>query len=134
MISFDCDRRTYEAEMTALEAEKGVKCTFLHPNPGYVIKTRGLDDHVKAFVNVCFDDNVGMPELISSPQPVAAAASPKPARTKAAAARKRSGQCWSLPYFQAQPHPERDTDGKECNVYDVIFNPAAEAKAAEDPR
>ena len=76
--------------MTALEAEKGVKCTFLHPNPGYVIKTRGLDDHVKAFVNVCFDDNVGMPELISPPQPIAAA-SPKPARTKAAAARKGAG-------------------------------------------
>ena len=116
--------------MTALEAERGVKCTFLHPAPGYVIKTRGLDDHVKAFVNVCFDDNVGMPELTVSPKPVS------PARTKANTplSRKRSGQCWSLPYFQAQPHPERDTDGKECNVYDVIFNPAAETKAAEDPR
>lgn len=112
--------------MTALEAERGVKCTFLHPAPGYVIKTRGLDDHAKAFVNVCFDDNVGMPELTSVPKP-----SP---RTKASLSRKRSGQCWSLPYFQAQPHPERDNDGKECNVYDVIFNPAAEAKAAEDPR
>jgi len=126
------NRRTYEVEMVALEAQRGVKCTFLHPRPGYVIKTRCLctqdQKGGKAFVNVCFDDNVGEPSLSSSPPPTPSK------RTKTTVSRKRSGQCWSLPYFQSQPHPERDSNGKECEVYDVIFNPLAETKAAEDPR
>ena len=37
-------------------------------------------------------------------------------------------------YFQSQPHTEKDSSSKECNVYDVIFNPLAETKASEDPR
>ena len=123
--------------MVALEAQRGVKCTFLHPRPGYVIKTRCVSSHpgkeeVKAFINVCFDENVGQPTQASPPTPPTN--QQQHPKQRKGVERKRSGQCWSLPYFQSQPHSEKDSSSKECNVYDVIFNPLAETKASEDPR
>ena len=123
--------------MVTPKAQRGVKCTSLYPWIGYVIKTRCVSSHpgkeeVKAFINVCFDENVGQPtQAVSPPTPTNQQQHP---RQRKGVERKRSGQCWSLPYFQSQPHSEKDSSSKECNVYDVIFNPLAETKASEDPR
>ncbi|KAM5339036.1 protein kintoun isoform 5-T5 [Glossophaga mutica] len=46
------NRRRYEAEITALERERGVEVRFVHPEPGYVLRT-SLDGTRRCFVNVC---------------------------------------------------------------------------------
>lgn len=38
-ISDPANRELYEREISALEAERGVNVTFIHPDPGYCIKT-----------------------------------------------------------------------------------------------
>lgn len=38
-ISDPANRDLYEREISALEAERGVNVTFIHPDPGYCIKT-----------------------------------------------------------------------------------------------
>lgn len=39
-ISDPANRELYEREIRALEAERGMDVTFIHPEPGYCIKTR----------------------------------------------------------------------------------------------
>ena len=38
-------KENYEADIIKLEAERGIKCTFLRPQPGHVVKARHLDDN-----------------------------------------------------------------------------------------
>ena len=36
-------KENYEADIIRLEAERGIKCTFLRPQPGHVVKARHID-------------------------------------------------------------------------------------------
>ena len=110
------NKAKYEADIVALDSEKGIKCTFLHPSPGYVIKTSKASTCCKVFINVCSDPNVA-----------------KPASKRVESGSQR-GVCWSIPYYQSQPHEERDNCGKDCVVYDVIFNPEAFNMACDNPQ
>lgn len=104
------NRRRYEAEITALERERGVEVRFVHPEPGYVLRT-SLDGARRCFVNVCSNALVSAPT--SRPGPENAAA----------------GSQWSLPYSLA---PGREYAGRRSTrytVYDVVFHPGALALA-----
>ncbi|XP_063571905.1 protein kintoun isoform X4 [Pongo abelii] len=107
------NRRRYEAEITALERERGVEVRFVHPEPGHVLRT-SLDGARRCFVNVCSNALVGAPS--SRPGSVG---------DRGAA----PGSHWSLPYSLA---PGREYAGRSSSrymVYDVVFHPDALALA-----
>lgn len=107
------NRRRYEAEIKQLESERsGVDCTFLHPQPGYVIKTWGSVNNrssEKIFINVCSDENVAKPE----------------SKRAVEATGGRKGVQWSIPYSLTKARRDMDKAGMSCLVYDVIFHPNA---------
>lgn len=98
------NRQIYEDEVKEIERERGQEVTFLHPTPGYVIKT-SINGTQKGFINVCSNDNIDKPS--SSP-------------TFQDGAR---GLQWSLPHSLAPPHEDLDNKGVRCQVYDVLFHP-----------
>lgn len=97
------NRKLYEKEITELERQRGVQVTFIHPSPGYVIKT-SVNGEKKAFINICKNDKIGKP--LSSPA--------KDSQTP--------GLQWSIPYCQAPPREDIDKNKNRCIVYDVIFH------------
>ena len=128
-------KENYEADIIKLEAERGIKCTFLRPQPGHVVKARHLDNNNekivgkndksevsksggKAFINICWDPNVAKPE----------------SRQAVDGSTGKSGIRWSVPYCQSRPRQETDSKGIPCDVYDVIFHPEAGVLASKDPR
>ncbi|XP_010387799.2 protein kintoun isoform X2 [Rhinopithecus roxellana] len=107
------NRRRYEAEITALERERGVEVRFVHPQPGHVLRT-SLDGTRRCFVNVCSNTLVGAPSSRPGSDDDRGAA---------------PGSHWSLPYSLA---PGREYAGRSSSrymVYDVVFHPDALALA-----
>ncbi|XP_040476803.1 protein kintoun [Ursus maritimus] len=104
------NRRRYEAEITALERERGVDVRFVHPQPGHVLRT-SLDGTRRCFVNVCSNALVGAPSGRASPRGAAA------------------GSQWSLPYSLAPGREYAGGRGARYTVYDVVFHPDALALA-----
>nr|XP_005595219.2 protein kintoun isoform X2 [Macaca fascicularis] len=107
------NRRRYEAEITALERERGVEVRFVHPEPGHVLRT-SLDGTRRCFVNVCSNALVGAPSSRPGSDDDRGAA---------------PGSHWSLPYSLA---PGREYAGRNSSrymVYDVVFHPDALALA-----
>ncbi|XP_038612186.1 protein kintoun [Tachyglossus aculeatus] len=98
------NRRQYEAEVTALERERGVDARFVHPEPGHVLRT-SLDGARRGFVNVCGNALIGPPRCRPAPGP-------------------GRGHHWSLPYSLA-PGREYAGRGGRYTVYDVVFHPDA---------
>ena len=92
-------RRRYEADIAALESERGYQVTFLNPRPGYVIKTQALsggDSKArggKIFINICSDGNVGQPASVAA---------------------GTAGLQWSIPYSLSQPRRDCDKSGESC--------------------
>nr|XP_008526309.1 PREDICTED: protein kintoun [Equus przewalskii] len=87
------NRRRYEAEITALERERGVDVRFVHPEPGHVLRT-SLDGARRGFVNVCSN------ALVDAP-------------------RGRPDGHWSLPYSLAPGREYLGRRGGRYTVYDV---------------
>lgn len=109
------NRRRYEAEITALERERGVEVQFVHPEPGHVLRT-SLDGARRCFVNVCNNALVGSPTC-------------RPGSGSAAA-----GSQWSLPYSLAPGREYAGGRGTRYTVYDVVFHPDALALARRHER
>ncbi|XP_036110104.1 protein kintoun isoform X1 [Molossus molossus] len=109
------NRRRYEAEITALERERGVEVRFVHPEPGHVLRT-SLDGARRCFVNVCGNALVGAP----SSRPGSASAGP--------------GRQWSLPYSLAPGREYAGGHGTRYTVYDVVFHPDTLALARRHER
>lgn len=109
------NRRRYEAEITALERERGVEVQFVHPEPGHVLRT-SLDGARRCFVNVCGNALVGRPTS-------------RPGSGSAAA-----GSQWSLPYSLAPGREYAGGRGTRYTVYDVVFHPDALALARRHER
>ncbi len=102
-VSDPANKAIYEQEVAQAERERGFEVTFLHPTPGYVLKTANLRTDEKVFVNVCADPNVDRPASV-----------------------KVGGSVrWSVPYLQADPRRDLDKSGRPCTVYDVVFHPEA---------
>jgi dynein assembly factor 2 len=104
-ISDPKNRELYEQEIRAAEEQRGSDVTFIHPNPGYVLKTT-LNGTTKCFINIATNENVD-----------------KPSYTKMNGINNKQGANWSLPHCLAGPHEDIDHESKLCTVYDVIFSP-----------
>lgn len=109
------NRRRYEAEITALERERGVEVQFVHPEPGHVLRT-SLDGARRCFVNVCSNALVGSP----TGRPGSGGAAP--------------GSQWSLPHSLAPGREYAGGRGTRYTVYDVVFHPDALALARRHER
>lgn len=99
------NRKLYEKEITQLERERGININFIHPEPGYVIKTSG-NGTTKTFINIATNEKVDKPTSVST--------------TKADGER---GLTWTLPHILAPPRRDVDKKGDLCHVYDVVFHP-----------
>lgn len=98
------NKKLYEKEITQLEKERGVDVTFIHPKPGYVIKT-SVHGSQKAFINICANDHIKKPS--SSPT----------------IKEGEKGLSWSLPHSLSPPREDIDNKGVRCQVFDVVFHP-----------
>lgn len=103
------NQRIFEKEITELEKERGNDVTFIHPTPGFVIKT-SLDGKSKAFINICSNENIGKPSSVPDD----------------------GGMHWSVPYSQAPPREDVDKKNNICYVFDVVFNPNTLQMAREN--
>ncbi|KAM6273513.1 protein kintoun [Porphyrio hochstetteri] len=104
-------RRLYEEEVAALERERGVEVRFVHPAPGYVLRT-SQDGSRRCYLNVCSNPHVGEPRARAEP----------------------GGHRWALPYSLAPGREELGRGGRRRLIYDVVFHPAALRLAARSPR
>jgi dynein assembly factor 2 len=99
------NRELYEQEIRTVEEQRGSDVTFVHPQPGYVLKTT-INGKNKCFINIATNENVD-----------------KPSFTKTDVTTGQQGAHWSLPHCLAGPHEDIDNQSKSCTVYDVIFSP-----------
>ncbi|CAH1791376.1 unnamed protein product [Owenia fusiformis] len=97
-------RRKYEAEIAQMESERGMDVQFVHPQPGYVIKTT-VDGEKKAFINMSMNDLID-----------------KPRAEKSATADGKRGLQWRIPHSFAPPREDVDKGGAKCTVYDCVFH------------
>ncbi|XP_077180298.1 protein kintoun [Paroedura picta] len=112
-LSDPAQRAVYEAEVAALERQRGVEARFLHPSPGWVLRTSQAGAR-RCYVNVCANALVARPE----------------------ARREAGGSRWALPHCLA---PGREELGRRPRaprrlVYDVLFHPDALRLAARSAR
>ena len=110
------NKKRYEAEIAAMEAQRGCAVTFINPTPGYVVKTRNLATSTKVFINICSDSHVGKPT------------------SQAKRVSGNQGLAWSIPYSTSQPREDIDRGGEKCTVYDVVFHPDTLYLAGRDHR
>lgn len=102
------NRKIYEEEITQLEKERGVEVTFIHPKPGFVVKT-SIDGVLKCFINIAGSAEVERPN-------------------NAVSINSQTGERglnWSIPMAQIPPRDDIDAHGKGCKVFDVVFHPDA---------
>ncbi|ALC40815.1 Nop17l [Drosophila busckii] len=102
------NRKLYEEEIKQLEKERGVEVTFIHPKPGFVIKS-AIDGEVKCFINIASSSEVERPhnEIAVNPQTGS------------------RGLSWSIPMAQTAARDDFDAKNNHCKVYDVVFHPDA---------
>ncbi|XP_072172603.1 protein kintoun-like [Diadema setosum] len=110
------NRRKYEEELAELERSRGMDVKFLHPKPGYVLKT-SINGEKKAFINICKNDIIG-----------------KPHADKSQHKNGKPGVQWSLPYSLAPGRDDLDHAGKKCVVYDCLFHPECFELSIKDAR
>ncbi|XP_053122605.1 protein kintoun [Hemicordylus capensis] len=107
-------RAVYEAEVAALERQRGVEARFLHPQPGWALRTSQAGAR-RCYVNICSHPLVGRPQ-----------ARPEP-----------GGSRWTLPHCLA-PGREELLPGRQGRrrrlLYDVLFHPEALRLAARSAR
>ncbi|KAH8357762.1 hypothetical protein KR200_003436 [Drosophila serrata] len=107
-IQDPANRKIYEEEITQLEKERGVEVRFIHPQPGFVIKT-ALDGELKCFINIA-----GSPEIERPKNEVAMDPS-----------NGSRGLSWSIPMAQTSSRDDCDAKNNLCKVFDVVFHPDA---------
>jgi len=99
------NKAKYEMEIKQLEADRGVDCEFIHPHPGYVLKTV-LDGDKKCFINICENEKIG-----------------KPSSDMGVGENGKRGLQWSIPHSLAPPRDDFDKNKVVCQVFDCVFHP-----------
>ena len=99
-ISDPENRRKYEEEIAMLENERGMDVEFVHPTPGFVVKTT-VNGTTKVFINFCTNDKIGKPSSV----------------------REARGLNWSIPHSFAPPKEDTDKSKNICQVLDFVVHP-----------
>lgn len=99
------NKAKYEMEIKQLEADRGVDCEFIHPHPGYVLKTV-FDVDKKCFINICENEKIGKPES-----------------EMGIGENGKRGLQWSIPHSLAPPRDDFDKKKAVCQVFDCVFHP-----------
>ena len=115
-ISDPENRKRYEEEIAQMERERGMDVKFVHPQPGYVMKTT-VDGQTKAFINIAKNDNIE-----------------KPTSRKAQGPSGNKGLQWFIPHSFSQPRDDTDKAGNKCKVFDVVFHPDTYRMAESNAR
>uniref|UniRef100_A0A6P4FKZ8 Protein kintoun n=1 Tax=Drosophila rhopaloa TaxID=1041015 RepID=A0A6P4FKZ8_DRORH len=102
------NRKIYEEEITQLEKERGVEVRFIHPQPGFVIKT-ALDGELKCFINIASSTEIERPKNEVATDP----------------SNGSRGLSWSIPMTQTSSRDDCDARNNHCKVFDVVFHPDA---------
>ncbi|KAH8275208.1 hypothetical protein KR026_002254 [Drosophila bipectinata] len=107
-IQDPANRKIYEEEITQLEKERGVEVRFIHPQPGFVVKT-SLDGELKCFINIASSPEVEAPhnEVAINPE------------------NGNRGLSWYIPMAQTASRDDADAKNNHCKVFDVVFHPDA---------
>ncbi|RDD43293.1 Protein kintoun [Trichoplax sp. H2] len=119
-ISDPENRKKYEEEIAMMEMERGVDVKFLHPKPGFVVKTAYKDTKKKVLINIAWSDAVAK----------ATATSKKVSPDGS----KRPGQQWSIPYSLAPIREDLDKAHNSCDVCDAVFHQEIYEKSQKDQR
>ncbi|XP_014240516.1 protein kintoun isoform X2 [Cimex lectularius] len=98
------NKALYESEIKQLERERGNEVTFIHPEPGYVVKT-SVDGCQKAFVNICHSEHIQRPSAERTEQDGTV------------------GLTWSVPYTHVKGRVDFDKKNNYCQFFDVVFHP-----------
>ncbi|KRF97886.1 uncharacterized protein Dwil_GK27737 [Drosophila willistoni] len=107
-IQDPANRKIYEDEITQLEKERGVEVTFIHPQPGFVVKT-SIDGEQKCFINIAGSPEIARPESKLDINPDTG----------------DRGLSWSIPMAQTASRDDCDAKNQQCKVFDVVFHPDA---------
>jgi len=99
------NKARYEMEIKQLEADRGVDCEFIHPHPGYVLKTV-MNGETKCFINMCENEKIG-----------------KPSSEMGVGDGGKRGLQWSIPHSLAPPRDDFDKNKVVCQVFDCVFHP-----------
>lgn len=111
-ISDPENKKRNEEELVALEKQRGVDMKYVHPKPGFVMKSFLLPESTrKIFINVCHNEHI-------------APASSSPAKGK-------KGENWSIPYTISPPREDVDKAKNKCTLVDAIFNTKTFQKGQE---
>lgn len=103
-ISDPKNREIYEKEISQLEQERGMDVTFIHPEPGFCLKTT-QNGSKKCFINICKNPNIDKPSSHRDQT-------------------GKTGLHWQIPHTCSQPREDAVKSGEgTCIVYDVVFNP-----------
>ncbi|XP_001360324.3 protein kintoun isoform X1 [Drosophila pseudoobscura] len=102
------NRKIYEQEITQLEKERGVDIKFVHPKPGFVVKT-SIDGELKCFINIASSPEVARPNSEVGMNPETGG----------------RGLSWSIPMAQTGGRDDCDAKNNHCKVFDVVFHPDA---------
>ncbi|KAH8316348.1 hypothetical protein KR067_005677 [Drosophila pandora] len=107
-IQDPANRKIYEEEITQLEKERGVEVRFIHPQPGFVVKT-SLDGELKCFINIASSPEIEAPhnEVATNPE------------------NGNRGLSWYIPMAQTSSRDDADAKNNHCKVFDVVFHPDA---------
>ncbi|XP_022226802.2 protein kintoun isoform X2 [Drosophila obscura] len=109
------NRKIYEQEITQLEKERGVDVKFVHPKPGFVVKT-SIDGELKCFINIASSPEVARPNSVADTNPETGS----------------RGLSWSIPMAQTAGRDDCDAKNNHCKVFDVVFHPDALHLATRD--
>lgn len=114
-ITDPANKKLYEEEITQFEKDRGVDVKFVHPKPGYCIKTC-IAGEKKAFINICHNDLVKVPQYQIGEE------------------NNKPGTSWSIPYSLSEPREDYDKKYKRIMIYDVVFHPSALTYACQNPK
>ncbi|TRY61480.1 hypothetical protein TCAL_02164 [Tigriopus californicus] len=131
-VSEPDNQALYEREVVALERARGYAVHFLHPQPGFVIKTTNLRNDEKIFINVCTESVIDVASSSEAGQGLRSQVPPVPG---SGGGEPSSAVRWSIPYSLSQgPRKDVDRGGRPCTVFDVIVHPDTLALAQGQPR
>ncbi|GFN73689.1 protein kintoun [Plakobranchus ocellatus] len=115
-ISNPENKRKAEEEIAMMEQERGMNVQFIHPQPGYVLKTT-VDGSTKTFINICQNDKID-----------------KPVAKRQVGPDGKNGLMWQIPHSFAPPREDYDKSKKTCKVFDVVFHPDTYRMAMKNER